>query len=439
MTDALHFDERMALGLVTNTLSSQDRNRAIRHLLRGCQSCRERVRNAAFAAEGVEEHYGELLGGLGKMSLVTTQLLKSLDGPMGRLLWPPLERASSDRRLAIAKGDPRYHAYGVFQAALRAVRKRSKQDPREAVELAHLALALAELADPEVGPADELRFDWRAYALVCLAGAQKAAGDFRAAQSALDLADSYLSWGTQDPVDRAMFFIGKGGLFHDLGRFEDSVEILDRAFTLFRRVGDHNGAGKVRLQQAAVLQLIDPERGLAIVEEGLAMIDLKAEPRAEWAGRHTQAHCYNELGEPEEAGSILQTYRYLSNQFPDFEVQGSREWLCAKVCIRLGRLAEAEQRLRRVQADYLERGFRQEAVLTSVDLVELLASERRTGEALSIAQELFPILQAWGLHRDTLALVSLVTEALEKETLEVGVFREVALQLRRKWYLNAAG
>src|SRR4029077_927520 len=119
---------------------------------------------------------------------------------------------------------------------------------------------------------DELRFDWRGNALLALSYAQKMAGEFRAGGASLELADTYLTCGTQDPIERAMLIIGQGGLFSDLGRFEEAVEVLDRAFALFRRVEDRNGAGKVRLQQGAVLQYIDPARGLELVEEGLAMI-----------------------------------------------------------------------------------------------------------------------------------------------------------------------
>jgi tetratricopeptide (TPR) repeat protein len=379
----------------------------------------------------------ELLDQLGEMSVLTSQIMRTIGDAMGRLLWADIERIPPSKRLAFIKRETKYHTFGVFQAALRGARTSANRHPQDAVEIANLAVALAELADPEVGLADELRFDWRANALLALSYAQKMAGEFRTAESSLDLADIYLTCGTQDPIERAMLIVGQGGLYSDLGRFEEAVEILDRAFALFRRVEDPTGAGKVRLQQGAVLQYIDPARGLELVEEGLAMIDLEVEPRVEWAGRHTQAYCYNELGEPEEAEGILQTYRYLSDRFPDFEVQSTRNWLCARVCARLGRTNEAEHRFREVQASYLEQSFRQEAVLASIDLAELLVNEQRIGEALYIARELFPILKAWGLHRDTLALMTIVTEALERGAVE-GVFREVTVQLRRRWYLNDA-
>lgn len=352
------------------------------------------------------------------------------------LLIVALERTAPARRLAMVKRDRSYHTYCVFQAALKVVRKWSKRNPEEAVELAHIALALAELAEPEVGLADEPRFDWRASALISLAHARRTAGELHAAGSALDLADTYLDYGTRNPVDRALFLVARGGLLYDLGRFEEALKVLDQAFPLFHRAADRNSAGKVRLQQAAVLQYIDPVRALDAVEEGLAMIDLDAEPRAEWAGRYAQAFCHNELGEPEKAEGLLHAYSSLADRFPDFQVQGTREWLHARICARLGRVAEAERRFREVRSEYLVRGFRQEAVLTSVDLAELLAGERRTGEALHIAQELLPVLQTWGLHRDTLALITFLSESLQRDTLEAGLFREVTAQLRRKWHLN---
>jgi tetratricopeptide (TPR) repeat protein len=405
-----HLEAWAVAGFATNSLNGEDRKRAVRHLLTGCQVCRERIRQALSGAPEAGEY-----GPLAKGKILMDSLIATMDRAVGRLLWAELERMPAARRRSAVKQDRRFHTLGVFEATLRAARMSCKDDPCEGAARAELALVLAELADADIGPIDELRFDWRSSALVALACARQAGGDFQRAQGALDLAEGYLDNGTGDSVERGMFWVRKAELMAELGQFEKSVELLNRAASRFRRVGETNRQGKTLIQQAAVLQHLDLERALKTVEAGLAMIDLEQEPRAELAGRHTQAYCYNQLGEPDEAEGILDTYHYLAVQYPEFGVQASLERLRAGICLRKGQAEEGERRLRDVRAQYLEhgRGYGLEAVLTSIDLAEFLAGQQRIGEAIFVASEIFPILKAWGLHRDTLALVAMLAEHLQ--------------------------
>jgi len=428
-----HLEAGVLAGFTTNSLSGEDYKRAVQHLLTGCKVCRERIRQALSGNPDAGESGSSVTG-----KILMESLLATMDRAAGRLLWAELERMPAARRRPAVKRDGRFHTLGVFEAALRAARRSAKDDPREAVTRAELALVLAELADAGVGLIDELRFDWRSSALVALAYARQAGGEFRAAQAALDLAEGYLANGTGDPVERGMFWVGKAELMAELGQFEKSVELLNRAAARFHRVGDSNRQGKTLIQQGAVLQHLDLERALKAVEAGLTMIDLEREPRAELAGRHTQAYCYNQLGEPDEAEGILDTYRYLAGRYPEFGIQASLQWLRASICLRKGQAEEGERRLREVRARYLEhgRGYGLEAVLTSIDLAELLVGQRRTGQAVLVALEIFPILEVWGLHRDTLALVAMLAEHLQAREVEIDLLRETAVKLRRSWHLN---
>jgi hypothetical protein len=95
--------------------------------------------------------------------------------------------------------------------------------------------------------------------------------------------------------------------------------------------------------------------------------------------------------------------------------------------------------LREVRDRYLAADFRLEAVLSTVELIELVASQERTGEALDLAREVLPILRSWRLHRDVIALVTLLAEHLQRKTAEAGLYKEVTDRLRRSWHLNGVG
>lgn len=429
-----HFDELQASGLVANTLTVSDRNRMVRHLLEGCESCRARVAEA-LSAKRSAPHAG-LHPVPAEPLAVEPVAVRSGDDAAGRLAWSEIERLPVAERLAALKADSRFHQYSVFKAALEAARREAQREPRVAVEAAHLAVSLAELADPEIQPNHPLRFDWRGEALLALAHAKRTAGDFAGARSALNLAEDCLQQGTEDETDLAMLEVQRARLSTDLGQFERAVDQLGAAAALFRRSGNRSALGKVLLHEAVILRQLEPAQALELAEEGSLLIHRGSEPRAELSSLYTRAYCHNELGNPDEAERLLESSRFLLARFEDAATRTSLEWLAARIRARQGRTAEAERRLREVRNRYLQSDFRLEAVLSTVELIELVASQSRTAEALDLAREVLPILRSWGLHRDVIALMTLLVEHLQQKTAEAGLYKEVAERLRRTWHLN---
>jgi len=429
-----HFDELQAFGLVANTLKTPDRNRAVRHLLAGCESCRTRIAQALSAKRSAP-----------RVDLQPVRALETLaaepiairgDDATGRLTWSEIERFPTSERLEAVKADSRFHRYSVFKAALEAARREAQRQPQAAVETAHLGVALAELVDPEIKPDHPLRFDWRGEALLALAHAKRTAGDFEGARFALNLAEDSLQQGTEDETDWAMLQVQRARLSTDLGEFERAVGQLSTAASLFRRAGNRSALGKVLLHEAVILRQLEPAQALKLAEEGSLLIDRGSEPRAELSSLYTRAYCHNELGNPDEAERLLESSRFLLARFEDAATRTSLEWLAARIRARQGRMAEAERRLRLVRDRYLQSDFRLEAVLSTVELIELVASQDRTGEALDLAREALPVLRSWGLHRDVIALMILLAEHLQQRTAEAGLYKEVAERLRRSWHLN---
>jgi tetratricopeptide (TPR) repeat protein len=292
------------------------------------------------------------------------------------------------------------------------------------------------LVDPAVKPDHPLRFDWRGEALLALAHAKRTAGDFEGARSALNLAEDSLQQGTEDETDRAMLQVQRARLSTDLGEFEKAVGQLNSAAFLFLRASNRSALGKVLLHEAVILRQLEPAQALELAEEGSLLIDRGSEPRAELSSLYTRAYCHNELGNPDEAERLLESSRFLLARFEDAATRTSLEWLAARIRARQGRTAEAERRLREVRDRYLQSDFRLEAVLSTVELIELVASQDRTGEALDLAREILPVLRSWGLHRDVIALMILLAEHLQERTAEAGLYKEVAERLRRSWHLN---
>ncbi|HEX3530722.1 MAG TPA: hypothetical protein VH988_26965 [Thermoanaerobaculia bacterium] len=362
------------------------------------------------------------------------EITSELDLVIGEMLWSEIERLPQERRLERIKTDRKYHTHAMFRAVLAAERRAAVRRPQEAVAVAELLVALADRIEPQVA-AKPLRFDWRAEAFMTLAHARRAAADFVGSQAALDQAQAFLTYGTGAAATEAGFIVQQASLLGELGQFEEAVRRLNRAEALFTRVGDDHSAGKVLLHQALILRHLEPKRAFDIAEEGLTRLKMGEDERAELSAHYSMAYCQNELGDTDEAEGIVSTYQYLIAQ-SDENTQLSFEWLLARIRASQGREAEAEQRLRAVHEQYLDRGFRFEAVLTTIDLIELLVRQDRVGEGLYLVQEITPVLNAWGLHKDSLAVMLMLEKHLRQKTAAAAVFREVQDRLRRSWHLN---
>ncbi len=427
-----HLDETMAASLVANKLPGLERSRAVRHLLAGCEECRQKVRSVFAMSRWMP---ADILEPFAEIGTVLSTAMLDLDLINGELLWRDIERRRPKERHAFLRSSPGHRTYGVFRAGLAACRKLSQKRPADAVEVAQFLSMLAELVALPLRDPQALRSDLRADAALVLSQAHRAGGDFQAAGSALDIAEAFLALGTGDEVDRAMFYVQRGGLLADLGRFEESLVTLDNAAGLFRFAEDRNNVGKVLLHQAVIVRHLDPKRAFLLAEDGLTMIDIERETRAELSAHWTMAYCQAEMGETAEAESILSTYRYLIGQQDEY-VRVIFDLLTSRVRYRQNRRAEAEHILRGVHEWYLDRGFRFEAVLSAIDLAELMVEDDRMGEALYLVSEILPVLRAWGLHRDSLAVVALLQKKLETAAIEKGIFRTLGDQIRRTWHRN---
>jgi hypothetical protein len=63
----------------------------------------------------------------------------------------------------------------------------------------------------------------------------------------------------------------------------------------------------------------------------------------------------------------------------------------------------------------------------------VLLRQERFDEAEALIEEAYPILQAWGLRRDTLALWIALIASIRERVLDGSLFRLVADHLRHNW------
>jgi tetratricopeptide (TPR) repeat protein len=151
--------------------------------------------------------------------------------------WSSLEGHPPARRLIMVRNDERLHHWGLFDLLLEKSRETPETNSGVAVELADLALAVAERLDPDVY-GEERVADFKTAALAALGDARRRAGDLAGARLAFQQARINLEMGTGDLLEEAGLLGGLVKLLCDLGEYGKAAQSLEKASALYRRLGD---------------------------------------------------------------------------------------------------------------------------------------------------------------------------------------------------------
>ena len=107
------------------------------------------------------------------------------------------------------------------------------------------------------------------------------------------------------------------------------------------------------------------------------------------------------------------------------------EWLEAEVYKLQSRRLWAAPRFRKVQAGFMTAGSPLDAALAGLSLAEMYLELEDSAAAADLADELIPIFQSRGIHREATAAGLIVLEALRRETATLGQIQDLVERLRR--------
>lgn len=428
--DGIHISNEVALRLVTGAkINKPVRSAAIRHLLTGCVKCMDKIRELA---KQESPDYTDVMRRLG-LSFVVAQGRVQEERKHARELWPELERQPPEVRLYMVKNMEEFRTWGIYEVALETVRKVSRNDPLGAVDLAHLAVAIADLLDPSLYN-DERRADMKGSALIALGNSKRIAADFEGARLALDEAESCLEAGSGDLYERANLISIRSSLASDLGDLEQASEMLRPAINLARKLQDEKFEGKLILKQSSSIGFVNPALGLELANKGMRLLESEHETHLELTGRYLIAYWTNDLGDSEGALEAIQPYRYLFEKFGDIFWRGRLLNLEGRIANMERRLERAELFYRQLVDLYGEADFEFDLALACLDLAEVLTAQGKYNDSISILQGTYPILQKWNLHGDILRSWLILVEAIKRHSIQANAFEELSMVLRRKWH-----
>jgi len=335
------------------------------------------------------------------------------------------------QRDLIVRNDLRFQTWGLFELLVERALELAVRDSGYAEELGLLALRLSDQLDPLVYD-PRLIEDYRGRAWAHIGNARRVRSDLRGAEEAFEKADDQLRKGTQESVERAIFLDLKASLRRAQRSFDEAVRLLRRAVSIFLQHGHRHRAGRSLVNMSMVYHYAGhPEHGIPLLHQALGLIDPEQEPRLLLCARHNLIDYLASAGRFLEAQGLYRESRPLYRDFPDAWAQNRRKWVRGKIARGLGQLQMAESLFQAARDGFIQEGIPYDTALVSLELATLYAEQGRTEDLKRLAREMVPIFSSLQIHREALAALAFLKQAIEAEKASLEVVASVAAYLRR--------
>jgi tetratricopeptide (TPR) repeat protein len=342
-------------------------------------------------------------------------------------LWRRLKRYKPEDRLTVVEEDRRYCRWGLVVIVVQESLDAAPNQPKEALELARLALRIAELVS---GSRD---WGWRlqGYAGAALTNAYRVCSDLPAARKARARAKQL--WDDGEPGDpgllnEALLPWVEAALHRDEREFSLAVKRINEALEL------DNGElrGKILLTKGYIHNTMDePEASTAAILEAIPLIDLEKEPRLGWVVIQNLIGDLIHLGRAEEARQRLPEARRLAERLGGKLDLTRVLWYEARIAEALGDLRRARKSFEQVRNTFARPELSYDHALVSMELSTVLLKQGENAQVRALADEMLRIFQSQNVHREALAALQIFCEAAKRDAATVELARRVSRYLLR--------
>lgn len=339
---------------------------------------------------------------------------------------------NQERRMLLLANSSRYKTWGLLERMLDQSWECRGSSRVQAKELVGLAIHLAPQLDTSYYQR-EIVEDLQARAWSYMANLRRIASDLDGAEEAFQIAYAHLKSGTREPLERAFFLDLKASLRGAQRRSAEAQKLLHRAITIFLCNGDQHRAGKSLVSLSLIHNHAgEVEKAMAVLHQALPLIDPAQDERLLLFAWHNLIDYVATSGRFIEAQGLYRKARPLYRKYADDCEFGTRRlWLKGRIARGLGQHREAEALLVAARERYLAAKIPYDAASVSLELAVLYAEQKRTAELKQLAAEMLPIFTAWQIHREALAALMFLKQAVDAERLTVQAAVGVAQFLRR--------
>lgn len=299
-------------------------------------------------------------------------------------------------------------------------------DPRAGLELALVGPRLAQAVPEEpslVGRRERRERIVRSYAL--LGSAYRAVDRHEKAEqaygAALRLCRGRVSGSCRATVDMRIAYLRACQ-----DRFPEALRLIEQAERLFDTAQNEKGAGTAAALRGAILV----EAGKfteAVAALGEALATKRLDSRSEHSATHNLADAITKADDPAllqvATEHLVNARRLLGRRL---SVQKCRlYWVEARLLIRLGKVDQAEARLRKARAGLIHFGIPYSIALVSLDLSALLRFATRWPELEELAADTYRRFRDLGEDEEALAALRLWLDAAQARSLSEELIAEV--------------
>jgi len=418
--------------------SEREDQETLKHLSR-CQRCRDRFaailqqRQTVTASPPEEAGDDPACEDVTQVDSLTLALALTLarERFAAPELLVELIRCPLERREGLLGKDPRFHIWGLFELLIERSLETGTRDREGAEELGLLALDLSAHLNAFLYGAERIE-DLRARAWAHVANARRLRSKLRAADEAFRRASSHLSKGTGDPLERAILLDLEASLRRDQRRFPEALGLVQQAVDLFLGIGDRHRAGRSLINMSTVHYFTgDLDQAISLLFQAFDRIDAEQEPRLLLCARHNLIDYLSQAGRFQEAQEIYFQNRALYRDFVEPWVQNRRKWVKGRIARGFGQTALAESLLLAARDGFLAEGIPYDTALISLEIATLYAEQGRMPELKRLAGEMVPIFSSLQIHREALAALTFLKQAIDTEQAGLEVVNAVAGYLKR--------
>lgn len=343
-------------------------------------------------------------------------------------LWEVLKSLPLKQRRAAVQAEPRYWNWALAERLCAESVRAAAHRADRAVELAKLALRVAELSPGS----DPWRRRLQGYAWAFVANARRVQGDLPGADEAFVRSDRLWETGASaDPgvLDGSRPLDLKASLRRYQGCFQEALGLLEQAQVV---ASFADTRARLLVNKANTLELMgDYEQALKELQRAGALEEGSQDTRLSWWIRFAQGGNLWQLGRYKEAEALLPVIREqaisLGNELDLIRTL----WLEGRVAAGLKRREEALPSLEQVRRYFTSKGIAFDAALVLLEVAVLHLEEGRMGEVNALAREMTPIFQAQGVHQEALAALRLFCEAASRGEATVALTRSILEYLNK--------